>query len=85
MKKEEIKAFWEDEYILNNFITAILLYKIDALNCGHVGLNYGQNTEQFENNADEFLRTYFDNFTDLDYEKLKPKFLELKGKITNTK
>lgn len=79
MDKKELQAFWNDDEIFNNFLTAILKTKLDALNNGRCGLSYGEKPDLFRNIADNFFSEYFDRFTDVDYESIKPYMINKKG------
>lgn len=74
MNKNDYAGLLEHDVILNNFITAIIEMKVDALNYGHAGINNGTGKELREyyyNVADSWLENYFDNFSEMDYESFK--------------
>lgn len=74
MNKNDYRGLMEHDVILNNFVTAIIEMKVDALNYGTNGINNGTGRELRENYyniADAWLKNYFDNFSDMDYESFK--------------
>lgn len=74
MNKNDYRGLMEYDVILNNFVTAIIEMKVDALNYGMNGINNGTGRELREyyyNIADAWLKNYFDNFSDMDYESFK--------------
>ena len=74
----DYKAFLENDIIARDFITAILELKLDALHYGNSGLNTGTGRELkalYYNIADEWLKNYFDNFSDWNYEDFKKTFV----------
>ena len=74
MNNTDYTAFMESDYILDNFVRAILEYKTDALNYGNSGLNYGSGRElkqKYHYIADEWLENYFSNFSPMDYGEFK--------------
>lgn len=79
MNKNDYAGLLEHDAILNNFVTAIIEMKVDALNYGHSGINNGTGNELKEYYyyiADEWLQNYFDNFSDMDYESFKRRVLK---------
>ena len=78
MKEQNYNAFLENDIIARDFITAILELKLDALHYGNSGLNKGTGRELkalYYNIADEWLKNYFDNFSDWNYEDFKKTFV----------
>lgn len=76
MNKNDYKALFESDEILNTFLTAILFYKSDALVYGNYGINNGTRAEMKEYYyyiAENWLKNYFDNYGDMDYKT----FLEI--------
>ena len=88
MNKKHYEGLLEHDIILNNFVTAIIKIKVDALNYGHAGMNNGTGKELKEyyyNIADAWLKNYFDNFSDMDYETFKRKVVKCnKRPLQNT-
>lgn len=79
MNKNDYMGLLEHDVILNNFVTAIIEIKVDALNYGHAGINNGTGKELREyyyNIADAWLQNYFDNFSDMDYESFKQRVVK---------
>ena len=76
MNKENYKAFIESDEILDGFVTAILFYKADALVFGKYGIYHGTRPElkqHYYEIAEKWLKNYFDNFSDMDYEDVAKK------------
>lgn len=74
MNKNDYAGLLEHDVILNNFVTAIIEIKVDALNYGHAGINNRTGKELKEyyyNIADAWLQNYFNEFSDMDYESFK--------------
>ena len=74
MNKNDYRGLIEHDVILNNFVTAIIEMKVDALNYGMNGINNGTGgelREYYYHIADAWLKNYFDNFSDMDYESFK--------------
>ena len=74
----DYKAFFENDLIARDFITAILCGKLDALKYGDSGLNKGTGRELktlYYNIADDWLKNYFDNFSEWDYTDFKKTFV----------
>lgn len=78
MTDNDYKAFLENDMIARDFIMAILAGKLDALNYGDSGINKGTGRELktlYYNIADDWLKNYFDNFSDWDYAVFKKTFV----------
>jgi hypothetical protein len=78
MNNNDYKAFLENDLIARDFITAILVGKLDALKCGDSGLNKGTGRELktlYYNIANDWLKNYFDNYSDWDYSDFKKTFV----------
>ena len=78
MNNNDYKAFLENDLIARDFITAILELKLDALHYGNSGLNRGTGRELkklYYNIADDWLKNYFDNFSNWDYDDFKKMFV----------
>lgn len=78
MNKNDYKAFFDNDLIATDFITAILAGKLDALKYGNSGINKGTGREVkalYYNIADVWLKNYFDNFSEWDYEDFKKTFV----------
>lgn len=88
MNKNDYAGLWEHDVILNNFVTAIIEVKVDALNYGKAGINNGTGKELREyyyNIADAWLKNYFDNFSTMDYESFKRQVMKYKKRpLQNT-
>lgn len=91
MNENDYMGLLEHDVILNNFVTAIIEIKVDALNYGHAGINSGTGKELREYYyyvADAWLENYFDNFSDMDYESFKRRVVKynkrpLQNKLNN--
>lgn len=78
MNNNDYKAFFENDLIATDFIMSILLGKLDALKYGDSGINKGTSREVktlYYNIADDWLKNYFDNFSEWDYEDFKKTFV----------
>lgn len=78
MNENNYKAFLENDLIARDFITAILVGKLDALKYGDCGLNKGTGREWktlYYKIADDWLKNYFDNFSDWNYDDFKKTFV----------
>ena len=78
MNENNYIAFLENDIIARDFIMAILELKLDALKYGNAGLNAGTGRElkaYYYNVADEWLKNYFEKFSDWDYDEFKKIFV----------
>ena len=78
MNENNYRAFIENDLIARDFITAILELKLDALKYGNAGLNTGTGRELkvlYHNIADEWLKNYFEKFSDWEYDEFKKTFV----------
>ncbi len=88
MNEQNYKAFLENDIIARDFITAILELKLDALHYGNAGLNNGtspQTKAMYFNIADEWLKNYFEKFSDWDYEEFKKMFVTYSARSNKLK
>ncbi len=86
MNKNDYKALFESDEILDSFITAILFYKSDALVYGNYGINNGTRPEMKEYYyyiAESWLKNYFDNFGDMNYETFS-RIIKKRGTVRKT-
>ena len=88
MNEQNYKAFLENDIIARDFITAILELKLDALHYGNAGLNSGTGRElktYYCNIADEWLKNYFEKYSDWDYEEFKKMFVTYSARSNKLK
>lgn len=73
INENDYKALLENDDILNNFVTNILIYKAESYAMVKTSLNYRtfDHTKYYEQSiAEQWLRNYFDNYTDKDTETM---------------